>query len=357
MAGYSPESQIHEHSLAMQISDSEEAEEDVGLFEHHRIVADPKQGLIRLDKFLHVRLANSSRTKIQLGIENGFITVNQRPTKANYQVKPGDEISVSLPHPPRNDELIPQELPLTIVYEDDTLLVVNKAPGMVVHPAHGNWDGTLVNGLLYHINKSLPPGSSPLRPGLVHRIDKDTSGLLLIAKEEVAMMKLAKQFFDKTVERTYLALVWGQPKPENGTINARLARSPRDRRLVEVTQNEEIGKHAITHYKTLEPFSYATLIQCNLETGRTHQIRAHMKFIGCPIFGDEMYGGKAAVKGPSFSKYKSFVDNALELCPRQALHAKSLGFEHPVSGNWMQFDSELPEDMANVVEKWRRYQG
>lgn len=334
----------------------EEGEES-GLFEHHRIVADPKQGLIRLDKFLNIRLANSSRTKIQVGIENGFVTVNQKPTKANYQVKPGDEIVVHLPHPPRNEELLPEDLPLNIVYEDDTLLVVNKAPGMVVHPAHGNWDGTLVNGLLFHINKALPPGSEPLRPGLVHRIDKDTSGLLLIAKEEVAMMKLAQQFFNHTVERTYYALVWGHPEPEKGTINARLARSPRDRRLTEVTQNEDMGKHAITHYQTLERFAFTTLIKCNLETGRTHQIRAHMKFIGHPIFADEMYGGKTAVKGPSFSKYKAFVDNAIALCPRQALHARSLGFQHPVTGKWMQFDSELPEDMAAVIEKWRKYQG
>jgi 23S rRNA pseudouridine1911/1915/1917 synthase len=266
-------------------------------------------------------------------------------------------VSVNLPHPPRNETLMPENLPLDIVYEDDYLLVVNKAAGMVVHPAHGNWDGTLVNGLLYHINQNLAPGKEPLRPGLVHRIDKDTSGLLLIAKEEVAMMKLAKQFFDHTVERTYWSLVWGNPQPENGTINTRLARSPKDRRITEVTHNEDAGKHAITHYQTLERFSFTTLIKCNLETGRTHQIRAHMKYKGNPIFGDVMYGGNKAIKGPAFSKYKSFVDNALAICPRQALHAKSLGFVHPVTGTWMQFDSELPPDMTELIDKWRKYHG
>ena len=344
---------MQEPDIELEIEDSEE---ESGLFEHYRFITDPKQGLMRLDKFLNARIANSSRTKIQLGIENGFVTVNQKSTKANYQIKPGDEILVSLPHPPRNDELVSRDLPLHIVYEDDTLLVVNKAPGMVVHPAYGHWDDTLVNGLLFHINKTLPQGSEPVRPGLVHRIDKDTSGLLLIAKEEVAMMKLARQFFDHTVERTYWALVWGHPEPENGTINARLARSPRDRRVIEVTQNEEIGKHAITHYQVLERYAFSSLIKCNLETGRTHQIRAHMKSIGNPIFGDETYGGKSVVKGPSFSKYKTFVENCFELCPRQALHAKSLGFKHPATGKWIQFESELPDDMANVVEKWRKYQ-
>jgi 23S rRNA pseudouridine1911/1915/1917 synthase len=331
-------------------------QEEPGLYEHHHIVADAGQSLMRLDKFLSVRLPNTSRTKIQLGIENGLITVNGKQAKANYQIKPKDEVSVNLPHPPRNEEVIAQDIPLNIVYEDDFLMVVNKPAGMVVHPAYGNWDGTLVNALLFHLNKGLPEGSEPNRPGLVHRIDKDTSGLLLIAKEEVAMMKLARQFFDHSVERTYYALVWGKPKVENGTINQRLARSPKDRRLTEVTQNEEIGKHAITHYKTVEAFSYTTLVQCNLETGRTHQIRAHMKWLGHPLFADEAYGGKMALKGPNFNKYKSFVDNAFQLCPRQALHAKSLGFKHPATGEWMQFDSELPEDMATVIEKWRKYE-
>lgn len=331
-------------------------EEEAGLYEHHRIKADPKQGLLRLDKFLAIRLPNASRTKIQVGIEEGLITVNGQKTKSNYRIKPLDEVSVSLPHPPRNEEIIPQNIPLNIVFEDEYLLVVNKPAGMVVHPAYGNWDGTLVNGLLYYLNQKLPAGSEPVRPGLVHRIDKDTSGLLLIAKDETAMMKLARQFFEHTVERTYYALVWGHPEPEAGTINQRLARSPKDRRLMEVTQKEEIGKTAITRYKTLERFSYTNLIQLNLETGRTHQIRAHMKWLGHTLFADDMYGGMALLKGPSFSKYKAFVDNAFALCPRQALHAKSLGFEHPFSKKWMQFDSELPEDMAAVIEKWRKYE-
>ena len=336
-------------------SGEEISEEELSLFEHHRVQADPGQALMRLDKFLSVRLPNTSRTRVQLGIDTGLITVNERSAKASYQIKPGDVVSVRLPHPPRNDEIIPQDIPLNIVYEDDVLLVVNKPAGMVVHPAYGNWDGTLVNALLFHLNKHLPSGSEALRPGLVHRIDKDTSGLILIAKEETAMMKLARQFFEHSVERTYQALVWGQLKEAAGTINQRLARSARDRRLTEVTQNEEIGKHAITHYSSLETFSWTSLVQCKLETGRTHQIRAHMRWMGHPLFADEMYGGKTVVRGPGFSNYKAFVENAFQLCPRQALHAKTLGFKHPVSGEWMQFDSELPADMQAVIAKWRAY--
>lgn len=330
-------------------------EEETALFEHHRVVADPGQALMRLDKFLSVRLPNTSRTKVQLGIETGLVTVNGKATKANYQIKPGDEVSVSLPHPRRNDEIIAQDIPIDIVYEDEVLMVVNKPAGMVVHPAYGNWEGTLVNALLFYLNRDLPEGSEQLRPGLVHRTDKDTSGLLLIAKEEKAMMKLAKQFFEHTVERTYNALVWGTPSPKEGTINQRLARSPRDRRLTEVTQNEEIGKHAITHFKTMENFSYTSLMRCNLETGRTHQIRAHLKWLGHPLFADEMYGGKVPLKGPAFTNYRAFVDNAFRLCPRQALHARSLGFKHPVSGEWMQFEVDLPADMLAVISKWREY--
>jgi len=330
-------------------------EEETALFEHHRVIADPGQALMRLDKFLSVRLPNTSRTKVQLGIETGLVTVNGKATKANYQIKPGDEVSVSLPHPPRNDEIIAQDIALDIVYEDEVLMVVNKPAGMVVHPAYGNWEGTLVNALLYYLNRDLPEGSEPLRPGLVHRTDKDTSGLLLIAKEEKAMMKLAKQFFEHSVERTYNALVWGTPSPKDGTINQRLARSPRDRRLTEVTQNEEIGKHAITHFKTMENFSYTSLMRCNLETGRTHQIRAHMKWLGHPLFADEMYGGRSLIKGPAFNNYRAFVENAFRLCPRQALHARSLGFKHPVSGEWMQSEVDLPADMLAVISKWREY--
>jgi 23S rRNA pseudouridine1911/1915/1917 synthase len=335
--------------------EEEEAGEEFYLFEHHRIQADPGQAPMRLDKFLSVRLPNTSRNRVQMGIESGLITINERQTKSNYQIKPGDVVSVRLPHPPRNDEILAQDLPLDIVYEDEDLLVVNKAAGMVVHPAYGNWDGTLVNGLLHYLNHNLPDGTNLLRPGLVHRIDKDTSGLLLIAKNETAMMKLARQFFEHSVERSYLALVWGKPEPAKGTINQRLARSPRDRRLTEVTQKEEAGKHAITHYDTLEQFSYTSLVQCRLETGRTHQIRAHFRWLGHPLFADEMYGGAAVLKGPAFSSYRAFVDNALKLCPRQALHARTLGFTHPSSGKWMQFDSELPADMEALISKWRDY--
>lgn len=334
-----------------ELSSSEEGK----LYEHYRIKADPKQGLIRLDKFLSIRLPNTSRTKIQLGIETGLITVNGQKTKSNHRIKPGDDVSVNLPHPPRNEEIIPQNIPLDIVFEDDYLMVVNKPAGMVVHPAHGNWDGTLVNALVYYLNKNVPEGSDPLRPGLVHRIDKDTSGLILIAKEELAMMKLARQFFDHSIERTYIALVWGKPEPPEGTVNQRLARSPRDRRIMEVTSKEELGKHAITHFKTLETFSYTSLLQLNLETGRTHQIRAHMKWLGHPLFADESYGGKAVVKGPAFSKYKGFVENAFLLCPRQALHAKSLGFQHPETGTWMQFECPIPPDMEAAIIKWRQW--
>lgn len=335
--------------------EEDDSTEGGGLFEHFNITVDPGQNLMRLDKFVTLRIPNASRTKVQMGIDAGLTLVNGKISKANYQIKPGDSISVNLPHPPRNEELKPEDIPLNIVFEDDYLLVVNKPAGMVVHPAHGNWDGTLVNAVLFHINKNLPEGKEHLRPGLVHRIDKDTSGLLVIAKEEVAMMKLARQFFDHSAERTYHALVWGKPNPENGTIRERLTRSPKDRRVTEVTQNEEMGKHAITHYQTLELFTYTTLISCKLETGRTHQIRAHFKHLACPLFGDVMYGGDKILRGPSFSKYKSFVENALKICPRQALHAKSLGFVHPATGQWMQFDSELPEDMRLVIEKWRDY--
>lgn len=331
-------------------------EESEGLFEHHRLVADPGQSPMRLDKFLTQRLAHASRTKIQAGIEAGLIRVNNNSSRASYPIKPGDVVTVDLPHPPRNEEILPENIPLSVVYEDTWLMVVDKPAGLVVHPAHGNWTGTLVNGLLFHLNRDLPPGSAPLRPGLVHRIDKDTSGLLLIAKEEKAMMHLARQFFKHEVGRNYVALVWGRPEPAEGCINQRLARSPKDRRITEVTTREDIGKHAITHYQTLENFSYTTLIGCRLETGRTHQIRAHLKWLGHPLFGDAMYGGAGVVKGPGFSKYRAFVENALELCPRQALHARTLGFRHPASGEWMEFESPLPPDMEAVVAKWRDYQ-
>jgi 23S rRNA pseudouridine1911/1915/1917 synthase len=330
------------------------SEEEV-LFEHHRIVADPGQGLLRIDKFLNDRLPNITRTKIQKGIDDGFVTVNGKVVKSNYKVHPNDVIVISLPEPPRDTDIVPENIPLNIVYEDDHLLIINKPTGMVVHPAYQNWSGTLVNALTYHFS-NLPqlPGNEG-KPGLVHRIDKDTSGLLVIAKSEPVMTGLAKQFFDHTIERTYWALVWGEPSPPEGTISVNLGRSPKDRRVITAFPDGDIGKHAVTHYKLLKPLRYVSLVECRLETGRTHQIRAHMKYLGHPLFNDATYGGDQVVKGTVFTKYKQFVQNCFKIMPRQALHAKTLGFIHPVTGKKMQFDSELPDDFKNVLEKWEKY--
>lgn len=330
-------------------------ENDDELFEHHRIVADAKQGLVRIDKFLMDRLPNVTRTKIQYGIRDGFVKVNDKDTKANYKVHPNDVIIISFPEPPRDTDVVPENIPLNIVFEDEHLLVVNKKAGMVVHPAHQNWSGTLVNALTYHF-QNLPqmPGNDG-RPGLVHRIDKDTSGLLVIAKTEKAMTSLAKQFFDHSIERTYQAIVWGVPAPPQGTINVHVGRSLKDRRVTVAFPEGDFGRHAITHYTLLKDFRYVSLIECKLETGRTHQIRAHMKFIGHPIFNDATYGGNEALKGTIFSKYKQFVDNCFKIIPRQALHAKTLGFIHPATKEFMTFDSELPEDFKAVIEKWEHY--
>ncbi|MCU0430631.1 MAG: RluA family pseudouridine synthase [Cytophagaceae bacterium] len=330
--------------------------EDGDLYEHHRIVVDRKQESVRLDKYLMDRLPNVSRNKVQLSIDNELITVNGKATKSSYKIRPLDLIVVSMPHPPREDVVVPQNIPLDIMYEDEELLIVNKKPGMVVHPAHSNWDGTLVNALAYHL-ENLPTGKNgPIRPGLVHRIDKDTSGLLVIAKTELAMTLLAKQFSDHTIERTYYALVWGDPEPRDGTVNVPIGRSKQDRKIMAVYSDEdENAKHAITHYKTLRSFHYVSLIQCNLETGRTHQIRIHMKSIGHPLFADATYGGNKILKGTPFSKYKQFIDNCFECMPRQALHAKSLGFIHPTTKKFMQFDSELPDDFKAVLAKWESY--
>ena len=334
---------------------SHEEEQDDELFEHHRITADPKQGLIRIDKYLLARLPNATRTKIQDGLHAGFIKVNDTTAKPNYRVRPNDVITVSLPQPPRDTEVLPENIPLNIVYEDDALLVVNKPAGMVVHPAFQNWSGTLVNALAYHF-QNLPhmPGNDG-RPGLVHRIDKDTSGLLVIAKTEKVMTALAKQFFDHTIERTYWAIVWGIPEPEQGTINVNVGRSLKDRRVTTTFPEGDMGRHAITHYKLLQDLRYISLVECKLETGRTHQIRAHMKHIGHPLFNDAMYGGNQVLKGTVFSKYKQFVENCFDIIPRQALHAKTLGFIHPVTREFMQFDSEIPEDFKKAIEKWEHY--
>jgi 23S rRNA pseudouridine1911/1915/1917 synthase len=328
---------------------------DDELFEHHRIVADAKQGLIRIDKFLMDRLPNVTRTKIQYGIHDGFVKVNEKSIKPNYKVHPNDVITVSFPEPPRITDVAPENIPLNIVYEDEHLLVVNKPAGMVVHPAYQNWNGTLVNALTFHF-QNLPemPGNDG-RPGLVHRIDKDTSGLLVIAKTEKAMTSLAKQFFDHSIERTYQAIVWGVPDPPQGTINVNVGRSLKDRRVTTAFPEGDFGRTAITHYKVLRDLRYISLIECKLETGRTHQIRAHMKYIGHPIFNDATYGGNEALKGTVFSKYKQFVDNCFKVIPRQALHAKTLGFIHPSTNDFMQFDSDLPADFKEVLEKWENY--
>ncbi len=333
----------------------DEQEEGEELFEHHRFVADPGQNPLRIDKFLTNRILNASRNKIQDAASAGNIRVNDVPVKANYKVKGKDVITMVMSYPPRELKIIPQDLPLDIVYEDDELIVINKQPGMVVHPGHGNYSGTLVNALAWHL-KGLPLfNSEDPRPGLVHRIDKDTSGLLVVAKTEFAKNFLARQFFEKTSTRTYNALVWGQMVDDEGTIEGHVGRSSKDRRQMSVYPNGEFGKSAITHYKVLERLGYVTLVECRLETGRTHQIRAHMKFIGHTLFNDERYGGNEVLKGTTFTKYKQFVQNCFSILPRQALHAKTLGFIHPRTNEYMDFNSPIPEDMAQAIDKWRGY--
>ncbi len=330
-------------------------EQDDELFEHHRIVADAGQSLVRIDKFLMDRLPNVTRTKVQAGIHEGFVKVNDQPIKPSYKVHPNDVVVVAMPEPPRDTDVKPENIPLNIVYEDEHLMVINKAAGMVVHPAYQNWSGTLVNALTYHFQNLPQMKGNEGRPGLVHRIDKDTSGLLVIAKSELAMIGLAKQFFDHSIERTYNAIVWGLPDPSEGTINVNVGRSLKDRRITTAFPKGDFGRHAITHYKLLQDLRYVSLIECKLETGRTHQIRAHLKYIGHPLFNDAMYGGNEALKGTIFSKYKQFVDNCFKIIPRQALHAKTLGFIHPNTKKFIQFDSELPDDFKEVIEKWENY--
>jgi 23S rRNA pseudouridine1911/1915/1917 synthase len=325
------------------------------LFEHYKFTADPGQEVIRIDKFLCDRLPNFSRNKIQVAAKNGNLVVNEATVKQNYKVKPGDVVALVLPYPVREFELIPENIPLEIVHEDDALIVVNKKAGMVVHPGHGNHSGTLVNALIYHF-EHLPelPSDFAGRPGLVHRIDKNTTGLLVIAKTEMALTNLAKQFFDKTTERKYIALVWGDIE-EGGTIEGKVGRSKKNRKVMAVYKDDEEGKHAVTHYKVLERFGYVTLIQCILETGRTHQIRIHFKSIGHPLFNDPEYGGDKILKGIKTSKYQKFILNNFSLLQGQALHAKSLGFVHPLSGKRTAFDSELPDFFEAVVKRFREY--
>lgn len=325
------------------------------LFEHFRFEADKGQTALRIDKFLFNKLEGTSRSRIQAAAAAGSIRVNDRPVKSNYKVKPMDVVSIVLPDPPRKLELIPQEIPLNIVFEDKDLIVLNKLPGMVVHPGHGNYTGTLINALMYHLKDNPMFQSGEERPGLVHRIDKNTSGLLLIAKNEKAMSHLAMQFFKKTTKRTYQAIVWGNMEESEGTITGNLGRNPKDRTKMMVFPDGEHGKHAVTHYAVLEQLGYVNLVECRLETGRTHQIRAHFQYLKHPLFNDHEYGGNKILRGTTFTKYKQFVTNCFNILPRQALHAKSLGFIHPSTGEEMLFDSELPDDMQIVVDKWRKY--
>jgi 23S rRNA pseudouridine1911/1915/1917 synthase len=325
------------------------------LFEHHRFKADPGQTVLRIDKFLSDRIENTSRTRIQNAALAGCILVNSKPVKPNYRVKPFDIVQVVLPNPPREIELIAENIPLNIVYEDDDLVVVNKEPGMVVHPAYGNYTGTLVNALMWHF-RDLPLFSTgESRPGLVHRIDKNTSGILVIAKNEFALNRLSKQFFDRTTDRKYIALVWGTPDPPRGTITGNVGRNIKDRKVMQVFPDGGDGKHAVTHYNLIEDFGYISMVECKLETGRTHQIRVHFSHIKHPLFNDEEYGGDRILKGTTFAKYQQFIKNCFKVLPRQALHAKSLSFDHPVTGKRMSFDSELPNDMKQIIEKWRSY--
>ena len=330
-------------------------EEKEELYEHFRIIVDQGQTPLRIDKYLFTHIANVSRNKIQNATKTGSILVNDLAVKSNYKVRPNDTISVVLPNPPRDTQIYPENIPIEIVYEDDEVIIVNKHAGMVVHPAYSNYTGTLVNAILFHLGADTIQDDRESRAGLVHRIDKNTSGLLVIAKTDYALSFLAKQFFDHSIDRKYFALVWGNMENDSGTIKANVARDPRDRKKMKAFKETNIGKEAITHYSVLERFGYVTLIECVLETGRTHQIRVHMSSVGHPIFNDETYGGSEIVSGPSFTKYKQFINNCFEILPRQALHAKELGFIHPGTKKKVFFNSELPVDIQTVLSKWRKY--
>ena len=335
----------------MPIEEFSEQEQD--LFEHYRFVADPRQGPLRIDKFLMGRIENASRNKIQQAAAAGSILVNDKAVKQNYKVKPGDVISILLTEPPRDTEIIPEDIPVDIVFEDEHIMLINKKAGMVVHPAYANFTGTLVNALTYYLRQT--SGNDDAQPYLVHRIDKDTSGIMLVAKTEPAQTRLAKEFFNHTIDRKYLALVWGDMDEDKGTITGNLGRSKNNRKIMTVYPDGEAGKHAVTHWKVVQRFGYVSLIECTLETGRTHQIRAHLKYIKHPLFNDAAYGGDQILKGTTFTKYRQFIKNCFSILPRQALHAKSLGLKHPITGKYLFFDSELPTDMKEVVEKWEHY--
>jgi len=330
-------------------------EQEDELYEHHAFTVDKGQQPLRIDKYLMNFIVNATRNKIQAAAKDGSIFVNNVPVKSNYKVKPLDYITVKFEHPPHENLLVAEDIPIDVVYEDDDLLLVNKPAGMVVHPGHGNYSGTLINALIFHF-ENLPNNSSD-RPGLVHRIDKDTSGLLVVAKTEQAMAHLSNQFAKKTSEREYVALVWGNMEEEEGIIEGNIGRHPKNRlqNTVYLEDEAEKGKPAVTHYNVIERLGYVTLVSCKLETGRTHQIRVHMKHIGHTLFNDERYGGERILKGTTFTKYKQFVENCFKVLPRQALHAKTLGFEHPTTGEFLRFESEIPEDIAQCIEKWRHY--
>ena len=333
----------------------DDTSEETSQFEHYRFIADPGQGLLRIDKFLANRIEGTSRNRIQTAAEAGSILVNGVPVKSNYRVKPGEEVTIMMDYPRRELKIIPEDIPLNIVYEDEELMIINKPAGLVVHPGHGNYSGTLVNGLVYKYQDLELYGGNDPRPGLVHRIDKNTSGLLVVAKTELAKLNLALQFFNKTTKRKYVALVWGNLASDEGTIEGNIGRSTKNRQVFTVFPDGASGKPAVTHYRVMERMGYVNLVECVLETGRTHQIRVHMKHIGHPLFNDDVYGGNRILKGTTFAKYKQFVENCFLLIPGQALHAKILGFVHPGTKEEMLFDSDLPENFAQLVDKWRNY--
>lgn len=353
--------ELEETSLGKDViieSGAEDASEDdeQGMFEHFRLNVDPGQTPIRVDKYMASHLEDTSRHRVQVAIKNGYVRVNDKVAKANLIIRPGDVIKFVMPYERHGFEILPEDIPLNIMYEDDDLLIVNKPAGMVVHPGHGHFDGTLINALAHHLGISQGADAKDERMGvLVHRIDMDTSGLLVVAKNDESQLNLAKQFFDHSIDRHYVAIVWGNIKEDEGTIEGNIGRDPNDRLKFKVYPEGDFGKRAVTHFKVLQRFGFVTVVECRLETGRTHQIRVHMSYIGHPLFNDPRYGGTEIRKGTIYSKYKQFIKNCFEMCPRQALHAKTLGLTHPRTGKRINFDSELPEEMQALIEKWRKY--
>ena len=338
------------------VEEDASADDEQGMFEHFRMAVDPGQAPLRIDKYMASHLENTSRHRIQLAIKNGYVKVGEKTAKANLIIRPGDVIRFVMPYERRGFEILPEDIPLDIVYEDDDFLIVNKPAGMVVHPGHGHFSGTLINALAFHLGLRQGPDAEDDRMGvLVHRIDMDTSGLLVVAKNDEAQLNLARQFFVHSIERRYVAVVWGNLKEDEGTITGNIGRDPNDRLRFKVYPEGDKGKHAVTHYRVLERFGFVTVVECRLETGRTHQIRVHMAHIGHPLFGDERYGGKEIRQGTIYAKYRQFIRNCFELCPRQALHAKTLGFDHPRTGKPVRFDSAIPADMTALLDKWRQY--